>query len=340
MGRTVWVLGAGFSKPLGGPLLGDLLLPESLDNLRATYGERFGKLFDVYATTAHRLYNHGIRFERGHVQRDDGVGQRLWYDPEEFLEIIDLAATKPDSRAFRRIEPIVRSMLFDYGSQPEASAIARVAAAARRLLAAESNAFTQNIDLDAEKYWPYKRWLRDLVTENDAIITFNYDCFLELLNIAVPGSKLQILPRYASSDSTFVRVFKLHGSVDWKDEGQCITPTSNPYHALDCIDSEIAIGSPGPTKQAKMAKLEELWAGAQNAILAPETDCIVFIGYRFPPSDANAKHWLLTALAQSQSEAFAVHIVLGPGRRDDIERLEGMLGCMLHSRVELPQQRA
>lgn len=38
-GRTVSILGAGFSKPLGGPLLADLFRQEAYDNLAELIGE-------------------------------------------------------------------------------------------------------------------------------------------------------------------------------------------------------------------------------------------------------------------------------------------------------------
>lgn len=295
-------------------------------------------LVDQYARTAHRLYNNGIRFERGPLGQDDGPGQRLWYDAEEFLETLDLAASKPNSRSFRRLSPIVRDILKEEAPGPDGvgEPIARVAAAARRLLAAECNGFTQNADLDSEKYWPYVRWMKDLVGRNDAIITFNYDFLLELLGAAVPG-KIQILATHQQPDTNFAYVYKLHGSINWKHDGTYITPTPDRDFALACPDEALAIGSPGPTKQTIMAKLENLWVGARNAILAAETDCVVFVGYRFPPSDANAKQRLLTALAGSRAESFAVHVVLGPKKSaDDIVRLEAMLRYVLHNRDELP----
>ncbi|WP_242392001.1 hypothetical protein [Anaeromyxobacter oryzisoli] len=38
MNKIVWILGAGFSKPLGGPLLTELLSPGSMDILQAAFG--------------------------------------------------------------------------------------------------------------------------------------------------------------------------------------------------------------------------------------------------------------------------------------------------------------
>ncbi len=64
--RIVWILGAGFSKPLGAPLLDDLFLPATWDLYAIQYGEsRFSKLRSKTAEAVHWLYNHGRRFTLG-----------------------------------------------------------------------------------------------------------------------------------------------------------------------------------------------------------------------------------------------------------------------------------
>jgi hypothetical protein len=63
---------------------------------------------------------------------------------------------------------------------------------------------------------------------------------------------------------------------------------------------------------------------------------IVFVGYRFPPSDANARTRLLTAIAASETQYVAVHTVLGPRLDDDTVRLTQMLRYALRSRFDHP----
>src|SRR5580765_2441231 len=77
--RTAWVLGAGFSRSLGGPLLPDLLRQSHASDLEARYPRiEFGDLADA-CRRAQTVYNWGKRI--------DG----LWLDAEEFLEFVDRA---------------------------------------------------------------------------------------------------------------------------------------------------------------------------------------------------------------------------------------------------------
>lgn len=70
-------------------------------------------------------------------------------------------------------------------------------------------------------------------------------------------------------------------------------------------------------------QLSALWGYAQDALAG--ADRIVFLGYRFPESDAQAKSRLLAAIG-SNEKPLDVHIVLGPQTaRDDATRLQGML---------------
>jgi hypothetical protein len=74
MNDVVWILGAGFSKPLGGPLLDGLFVPHSVLQMRDRFHtvdypspnqERTSRRAAVDA--ALWLYNYGIEFENGTV---------------------------------------------------------------------------------------------------------------------------------------------------------------------------------------------------------------------------------------------------------------------------------
>src|SRR4051794_22739033 len=76
-GHTVWILGAGFSKSLGGPLLVDLFRQQPYEDLVHILGEK--RAAQVSWTQA--LYNFGVK--------------RLWDDAEEFLAYVEAAAGNP-----------------------------------------------------------------------------------------------------------------------------------------------------------------------------------------------------------------------------------------------------
>src|SRR6266540_2038152 len=83
--ETVWLLGAGFSRALGGPLLRDLLTNESVNNIRATFPADEGFLAGDRQAV--------LGFYSRHRYRDEAApGQRLWRDAEEFIDYLDTAA--------------------------------------------------------------------------------------------------------------------------------------------------------------------------------------------------------------------------------------------------------
>src|SRR4051812_45259845 len=86
--KAVWILGSGFSKSLGGPLLNDLLTERG----RVEIASRFPKLSDLWGK-AHKVYQE-------HLRNDEvKAGARLWAHAEEFLDLVDVAVENPDSTA-------------------------------------------------------------------------------------------------------------------------------------------------------------------------------------------------------------------------------------------------
>src|SRR6266849_5122262 len=135
--QVVWILGAGFSRSLGGALAWDR--------------------------------------ERGET------GEELWQDAEEYLQILDAAASDPRSPWATRINRIVHTHLNRVqGPERAQPSLVEINGAARRLLAAECSAFTKVLDLQSEPVTQYATWARRLGPEH-TIITFNYDKLLELL---------------------------------------------------------------------------------------------------------------------------------------------------------------
>ena len=97
---------------------------------------------------------------------------------------------------------------------------------------------------------------------------------------------------------------------------------------MDCLkDEEVALATPGPTKHEAADELEVLWNTAIERL--EEADVVVFVGFRFPPSDARARKRLLSALATNhygKGHHLSLHVVLGQDRSDPrIVRLERLL---------------
>lgn len=312
MGKRVWILGAGFSRSLGGPLLPDLLSNNMREEIRARLRVTGEKLaWDDLAKKVYELFN--MRY--------------AWSEAESFLEFIDAAAT-PETPQYKRLPLEVRDKA------------AELSRKARRLVAAECVAFlTSNPPVvgsgkDAvipERWRPYARWVQNL-TADDTVISFNYDLVIENLRSALQKADaegadlggLQLRVITTANDLAkpgFAKVLKLHGSVDWaldpRGEDR-VWAKGCPWLEDDRI--EPVIGTPGPGKFDATQNLGWLWRAAEGAIRSAEE--MILVGYRFPESDGYAREALLDALRDSNVQR--VHSVLGRSS-PDAERLKYLL---------------
>jgi hypothetical protein len=223
------------------------------------------------------------------------------------------------------------------GKSDPAPSNQQIAGAARRLMAAECCMFLGNVAPSSERFAPYRRWLTRLLHAGDSIITFNYDRVLEVLGTADKHQKL-VIRTLANLEEEFpscVNVYKLHGSVNWKRDGDALTETTDPDFALNCGIDQIAIASPGPTKQSVTELLRPLWKQAMAALQAASR--IVFIGYSFPQADANARSNLIGIIQMLSSRHVDFQIVLGPDTHLPAPvRLEAMLLYSMRGRNRLP----
>lgn len=324
MANIVWIVGAGFSKPLGGPLLGDLFKRDAVSWLAATFEILDGEITSCLHG-AHRLYHYGCRFKDGPL--DDWNhgklrGELLWENAEQFIDFLETAEQgQKDSAARLILERIISlNLRQEFGAT---QAVNRAAAGARRLLAAECSAFLASADPRTERWSPYVNWARYL-EPNDVVVTFNYDRVLELIADTVPD-KFDFAVPGQKPEPKRVRVLHLHGCVDWElRSDNTIHRTDSPDFAISCADEQLAIYAPGPRKMLALKHLKNLWDEALKAISTAKA--VVFIGYRFPPSDAESREKLLGAISRNNREHLAVHIVLGPNPGDrDVLRLEQLL---------------
>lgn len=315
-GGIVWILGAGFSMPLGGPSLPKLLSNECQRRILARFPDAEPRLFkgDSWAYIYRMLQRNGWELQDS--------AKRVWRDAEEFLEFLDLAAHSPTGGPSRRL-------LNAYGGpHPDSSdgVYAVLTETAKKLVAADC-CFFRDTDVAFEKWSPYRTWAKELQPE-DTVITFNYDRVTEAA-AAASGRALDLMLGSDDRIPDATKLLKLHGSVDWKmDSNERIACVPNATFAVLCDFGQIALGTPGPSKRLFAEKMEELWNAAREAIL--RANAIVFVGYRFPETDAYAREHLLGAIKDSKVGDLAVHTVLGPDLNPDTRRLEQLLRSALH----------
>lgn len=313
--KTVWVLGSGFSKSLGGPLLDGLFGHKAEQETKAVFPQLADR--DV----AYQVF-----------RKHQGV---LWEHAEDFLDYIDTALL-PDSPQRKILEGHLNVTASEvYGSDPKPVPIEELRRLAVITVAAECSTYTAHCDVRAEAWGPYVDWACKL-GESDTIVTFNYDLALEKIgeakDVRAIGVGTIAFPHNHQGElrtlegSGVCEIFKLHGSADWAfNDGGVYKRLKGLGEVADPGGFQLLIATPGATKARHVGKaLRVLWGRATDAL--SEAEAVVFIGYRFPPSDSASRARLLKAIGDNKCPYLKIHTVLGPNVNDpDVVRLKGLL---------------
>jgi hypothetical protein len=137
-------------------------------------------------------------------------------------------------------------------------------------------------------------------------------------------------------------VLKLHGSVSWNKDGRFFSHSyvhSSIFGMLERHEIPL-IATPGPNKLAlQETDLKPIWTKAEEALR--EASTIVFMGYRFPPSDSESREVLLRAINNNKQDTLRIHTVLGPRTEgDDSVRLRKLLEHSMRQAMRRPLPRS
>lgn len=311
----LWILGAGFSRRLGGPLLNDLLSTSAVGLLRRRHSGTWlaEHLTDLVAATCHR----GMR--DGH-----------WRDPEQFISLL-IPRDDDDEQLVRMVfeacladrEPGARSVAAEDEDADDPHRWEYLYSRAIAIVAAQCCDFVERIRQDREAWLPYDRWV-SAVSDDDVVVSFNYDLVVEHAfdrasrSLCAPNPRsrrgVKVLPKHPL-------LLKLHGSVDFRDT---IPHPYEPPRIGNLVRNPAFIGVPGQGKVDHADyDFDKLWDLADEAL--NRADRVTVVGYRCPETDEMSKAWLLDGLANNASKP-GVEVVLGPNGSDDARRLKSLLG--------------
>lgn len=331
--RHTYILGAGFSFPLGGPLFNDLLSRHRDWLLKPTKDHLEKNDHDSYQLLQAILDK--IDSIRGIFQSNDIAKSKL--NVEQLLEIIcDAEDSEIDS-----YRGMIEEMF--YGTMPrETATVSRVCSWIKARLSLETYWFPKHVPENSERWLPYKKWFDSLDGRSDSIISMNYDVVCEMLadmtnnpysqdlnatevlvesGRRVPGNSIDLLTQ--SNHRGVPSLFKLHGSSDWvqNSSGKSYIRSGNPDLFKQMSERIYLIGTPGCNKM-KIATdtLQELWQRAMKSI--SDSDMVSIVGYSLPASDNYAKQKILEALSappESGSKFRIVSIVLGTSQQSSVD---------------------
>lgn len=310
----VWVLGSGFSRSLGGPLLKDLLSSRALSSLRSLSDLRWAG--DDWLTAIVKQFKRGVK--------DDS-----WTNAEEYMAKLASLDHLAHAELGGQLRESLRSLSFhagagepsDLGQMTDYDICETAGVWVNRLVAAQCMNFVERSWLEPELWLPYERWARDLNPQEDVVVTFNYDEVVEKAFDRAGCSYHCPNPRFPATikdQAGDVLLLKLHGSVSFRD-----TVKEGETDSIRNVDSNPPfLATPGQSK-ADMVETEfmSLWDLAFDSIV--RANFINIVGYSCPSSDEMAKAFLIEAV-RSADDVKRIRIALGHDRMA-AERLCGLL---------------
>ena len=294
MAGTVFILGAGASSGAGAPLMGEMFaFADKAKNGPLKNDASFKQSLELVQKTRRTL--RGIDLYSG--AENDNLKSIY-----AALEMGVFAGSLPDvvSSDVPRILPAITEEI------------------TKTIRSSMQIKFGPN-DFRMMPYYHFTDLVRKIGGSNVAVITFNYDCALDIVmeTLASP-------PNYVVANmnqGSWVRLLKLHGSLNWFKCEICnsVTPTrldlniSAAEFAQHAIEHPMAISQvckPGicwscgkqiensapfivpPTfnKTRYYEPLREVWAEAHKALA--EANEVVVCGYSFPSTDLFFDHFL------------------------------------------------
>ena len=300
--RHVYILGSGFSIPLGGPTFNNLISQaeqSAVDEIVGSSAQSSHVLFRELPLKVKELWT--------------VLGRNGEVNLEELLEAIDYASGVNQHEIASQIANSINC------NPRDLEEIGRVI---RIRLAISTTFFLDRIPDDSERWLPYLKWFRSLTT-NDIIITFNYDRVVEKCAEMTGRS-------YFSTDMVdrtpmelinpspgMPKLLKLHGSADWHVQGDPSVATLENIRAykMDGLryfipNTNILIGTPGLSKPGLSKGLfKQMWEEAASEIR--NANLVSLVGYSIPATDNLAKSLIEESIAGCK-ELKAVNLVLGP----------------------------
>lgn len=329
--HNVYILGAGFSRRWGLPLIQDFMthMRDALE-----YHEREGHHRECAAIEA------VLKFRL----KASSAAYRIQIDLENIEDLFSLASASPG-----QLEEHIRLAIaatLDFACQREKRPLVN--------FSADANAFTKpegwrsNLPFgvqSAESNWSapgYEYIVRALLgawgetgdaTEN-SFITFNYDTLLEeSLEALGIGYSLGFGTKKKESPSQ-TKVLKLHGSVNWALPKGARTGIEVMGSYRSIVDTRLVPQIIPPTwKKDSRGAFDAIWRQSLGALA--DATRVVVLGFSMPPTDLHFKYLLAAGLRENYSLREIVFVNPGEGLNVVRERCQGLFANQVHNAAKL-----
>lgn len=338
--HNVYILGAGFSAEAGLPLIGNFMhmmreTPEWLASQQARSRE-----IEAIA--------HVLKFRRDAA----GAAYHVPLDVDNIEELFSLASASGEDTLTRSMIHAIAATL-DYArnkapplshDRPFEVGINRAHAEqwkeladwvkADTLQSSSSNTFTY---YECPRYQFYMALMAGYfhpgkLDRRDTLISFNYDTIVEeaLRGLEIPydygipttssTNGLSNSKSDAGTDEKCIKILKLHGSVNWSDDGDASDSVhTHPTYAELRSQNRTPLLVAPTWQKIFSGHLAAVWTEAIKALKTATR--VIIIGYSIPPTDQHFKYLLASGLQDNISlrKIFFVNPALAGDSHKDIE---------------------
>jgi hypothetical protein len=303
--HNLYILGAGFSKNAGLPLIADFLnvMRDCCEWLHAKEGREL----------AIEAINEVFKFRL----KAASAAYRIDIDVENIEALFSLASAANDERLMNHISIAVAATI-DYARQikeqaGEPGVLSSVLEGSSFTPPEEWNEAPSRDEPKVYRMPTYQAYAGiisgrfcqpDSERTRNTVITFNYDTVLEEAleqigvnpNYGLPNANLSMEPTKKISDSLLI--LKLHGSVNWLwSEDRSIRIRHKYEDTLDAKDQVVLI--PPTWHKVFQGALTQIWGKALDAIKAATR--IIVVGFSMPKTDIHFKYLMAEGLRENIS---------------------------------------
>ncbi len=280
--HNVYILGAGFSRPAGLPLMKDFLL-QARDCLSGHEMDEETK--------------HAFEVVLGFISNASMAAYRVKFNPENIEELFSMASALGNMEIINSIRIVISFTIHAAMIKTDGIGGYYLSRNVPRKHI-ESNKWVMNgttCNIPQYQHFAYlmsqSNYYHDDHVSNDAkntVITFNYDTLLEDSLKAI-GREFSYI--YDKLDNR-ICILKPHGSLAWEDSAG-----NDKYESSKLNKNPLII--PPTWNKSMLFEFEKIWKNCIEALR--DSTRIIIIGYSFPRTDAHIRYLLSCGLMENIS---------------------------------------
>lgn len=330
--HNVYILGAGFSKLQGLPLISDFMT-QMRDALQ------------FHAEHHHRAECLAIEQVLEFRLKASAAAYRVQIDLENIEELFSLASASL-GQPEENIKLAIAATL-DYAiSRPGATKTATFRALHSDISPLRDWGVRKGQGNEKEGAWTapaYQYILRALMGDwgneqfdvENSFITFNYDTLVEEALDGLGVSYSLGFPESEESPETQqTKVLKLHGSVNWAVPKHARTRFKPHSSYREVVKLQLVPQIIPPTwKKDSKGAFDDIWSSALRALSAATR--VVVVGFSIPPTDLHFKYLLAAGLRENYSLREIVFVNPSPGLEEVKRRSESLFANQAHNAAKV-----